>query len=371
MPKPRRTQGHEEPNVWIHYRNNLPRHLIGISRDLQSRVMESLAKQQGYASLRPGFGPFLSLIAQQGRPVSTIAAELSISKQACSQIANLAEQAGYVERKVHPRDRRSKIVQLTRKGQTLVDHGAALILGADENYTSLVGEAAYRDFTAALASLYEAVRRTSEALPEASGDALQTAGVLPLISEWIQRELMRTATSRGHAGLKMSHGQVLPLLGPGGGRIHEMARVQGVSRQAISAISQDLEALGYLRREPDPLDRRGVVLRLTERGTSMLADSVAGVDDLEVELARMIGASALARMQRVAEDLYQALRLEVEVFNGRTPVGVAAAGNGQVERTTGDGAIERLAQRLTQELGRGDAAQLAELLDTQAKRTTP
>ena len=56
--------------------------------------MHSLLEERSYGGLRPSLGPFMSLIWIEGRPLTAIASQLSISKQACSQLANLAEAAG-------------------------------------------------------------------------------------------------------------------------------------------------------------------------------------------------------------------------------------------------------------------------------------
>ena len=48
------------------YRENLARHLIGISRDLEGRVREALTAR-GHRGLRPSFGPLLSLVRDEGR----------------------------------------------------------------------------------------------------------------------------------------------------------------------------------------------------------------------------------------------------------------------------------------------------------------
>ena len=97
--------------------------------------------------------------------------------------------------------------------------------------------------------------------------ANRSGGVLPLIALRVQRDLMDATVARGHAGLKLSHAQVLPLIGPDGGRIHEMARIQRVSRQAISAVSRELEAYRS-RMSPEQLAlsrRRGIAERLRRR----------------------------------------------------------------------------------------------------------
>jgi DNA-binding MarR family transcriptional regulator len=137
--------------AWSRYRDNLARHLIGISRDLQSRVRYSLSEDLGFRGLRPSFGPFLSLIWDEGRPLATIAGALAISRQACSQLANLAEGAGYLERRPNPEDRRSRLVMLTPRGRALVEEGIRIILECASEYAALVGANSYRRFTAPLA----------------------------------------------------------------------------------------------------------------------------------------------------------------------------------------------------------------------------
>ena len=42
------------------YRDNWVRHLLGITEDLDRRVVARLASEGGYEQLRPNLGPFLS-----------------------------------------------------------------------------------------------------------------------------------------------------------------------------------------------------------------------------------------------------------------------------------------------------------------------
>ena len=351
------------------YRDNMARHLIGISRDLQFRVTHYLSEERGFRGLRPSFGPLLSLIWIEGRPLTAIASQLAISKQACSQLANLAEEAGYLKRQPDPEDRRSKLVMLTPRGRVLVEQAVQILLESESEYADLVGATSYRRFTASLAALYQGLGIPTHADPALTASAGRSIGVLPLIAVRVQRDLMEATIARGHAGLKMSHAEVLPLIGAGGGRIHEIARIQQVSRQAISLTARDLEDLGYLCREPDPRDRRGVVLRLTDRGNRLIGDSVAALDGLERSFRDVLGGRRLEDLQRVARDLHQALHLEEEVFEsgleGRaTPSATRSRTPGSGERD-----IQRLATTLRRQLDRRDTALLVELLEPRSGRT--
>jgi DNA-binding MarR family transcriptional regulator len=333
------------PPAWSRYRGNAPRHLIAISRDLQARVLRALREESGYSGLRPSFAPLLSRLWSEGRPLAALASELSISAQACSQLANHVEAAGYLERRPNPEDGRSRVVLLTPRGRALVEESVRILLACDAEYASLVGVGAYQRFTTALAALYRGLgipAHTDAALIARAG---RSVGVVSVIAEHIQQELMETAIARGHAGLKMSHGAVLPHIGPEGARIHEIARSQGVSRQAVHATARELEAQGYVRRRPDPRDRRGSALALTTRGVKLIADSVAAIDALEGSFRAILGERRFAHVERVARDLYEALSLDANA---------PAAG------ATLD--IERLAARLRGQLGAADTARLAALL---------
>jgi DNA-binding MarR family transcriptional regulator len=303
-------------------------------------------------------------VRDEGRPLSALASELSISNQAASQLVSLVEAAGYLARRPNPADKRSKLVVLTRRGRGLVADGVEIILASEAVYAARVGAAAYRGFTSALVDLYRGLGLPLHAEP-ALARASHSVAVLPLVALRIERELMAATAARGHAGLQMSFAQVLPLIGSDGGRIHEIARVQRVSRQAISAISQELEMLGYLERRPDPGDRRAVVLALTRAGQAWIRDSVVALDQLESRFAELLGARRLAQLRRAARELYHALDLEHEIFAS----GAADERTRRAPRPRARHDVQQLAKRLRGRLGRGDAARLAALLEPSARRS--
>jgi DNA-binding MarR family transcriptional regulator len=54
-----------------------------------------------------------------------------------------------------------------------------------------------------------------------------------------------------------------------------LARLLGVSRQAVSRHLQRLAELGYVRREADPEDRRKITVRLTDFARGQVDEAVA------------------------------------------------------------------------------------------------
>ena len=345
--------------LWLRYRSNLPRHCIGVSRYLQSTLMHALTDQLGHTQLRLSFEPYMVLVTEQGARPGELAQWLAISKQACNQTINQIEQAGYLARTPDPQDGRARVVVLTNKGRELLRQGAELQRIIDAELEQLLGSGQLQRLLVSLSRLYRALELPAMRVPHNSAGAKASpGGLLPRISSYMMQRLMELTRAKGHAGLKMSYAQVLNLIGPQGGRIQQMARIQEVSKQAIAAVVRELEMLGYIRREPDGADARQSLLVLSDRGMQLLTDSVDSVTELESELQSSVGLADLADIQRSMADLYCGLHLEEEVF-GITPEPTNAP-----EATAQD--LPLLARRLNQQLGPDGAAELARLLTPQA-----
>ncbi len=338
---------------WQHYRANLPRHLIGLSRYMQSRLMHSLTQDHGHGGLRLHFEPYIALATTRGVQLSTLADTLKVSRQSVNQVVNQIEAVGYLERVADSADRRSKRVVLTPLGQKLVKDGAKLLGSVEAEFAAIIGNRALERFTLALDALYRAAAAPNS---NAAADTAALGWLLPRSSNVFMQVLMDATRERGHPDLKMSFGQVLPLIGPEGGRISDIARINEVSKQAISAIAQELEALGYLTREADPLDARQRILVLSEHGATLITDAVASTRALEAQLTDAVGEACLLEVKTTAQSLFDSLALETAVF-GRSA--------DDTEKN-----IEQLAQDLLGSLGPIQANRLAQTI-TRMTETTP
>lgn len=371
--------------VWDRYRDNFSRHLIGVSRALQTHMMQTLQEACGHRDLRLGFAPYITLIGAEGRRLSELAQTLGISRQACNQAVKPIVTAGYVASAIDPDDGRARRLTLTGRGRQLRRDGVRILREMDAAFAQLAAPDAIEDATGTLRRLYshlalgprvpgkqgngepvnggrgngksvngETVSGKPVNSKQRSSDSLHDAaeryyagmgGLLPRLSDYTVHRLMELTQAKGHPGLKLSYGHVLTLIGPGGGRIQQMAAIQDVSKQAISAIAGELEHLGYLRREADPADARQIVLFFTPRGEALIADSVSSVDELEAEFAAIVGDAALARMKVTLGTLYHSLCLEQEVFEDdeQADIGLLAT---QLRQRLGGEASRDLARML-------------------------
>ncbi|MEU3623027.1 MarR family transcriptional regulator [Amycolatopsis coloradensis] len=89
----------------------------------------------------------------------------------------------------------------------------------------------------------------------------------------VQDELFTKLAAEGFDDLHPRHGAVLAYIDKDGVRATELAQLSGQHKQVIGKLVDELEALGYVERRPDPADRRAKLVCPTERG---LAEMRAG-----------------------------------------------------------------------------------------------
>jgi DNA-binding MarR family transcriptional regulator len=105
----------------------------------------------------------------------------------------------------------------------------------------------------------------------------------------VQDELYERLEESGHGRLTRLHGAVIAHLDEKGTRATELARRSGRHKQVIGRIVDELEALGYVERRSEEVDRRAKLVVPTERGREVMRLSDGIVRDIERRVARILG----------------------------------------------------------------------------------
>jgi len=119
---------------------------------------------------------------------------------------------------------------------------------------------------------------------------------------------------RGWSDVRASYGFVLLAARDQPVTVTEVAALMGTTKQAASKLAGSIVDAGYLEPAPASADSRERPLRLSSRGTRLLADVEQVYAELEAEWADVIGASGLSRLRR---DLTKAV---AAAHDGRLPV---------------------------------------------------
>ncbi|MFE6970685.1 MarR family winged helix-turn-helix transcriptional regulator [Isoptericola sp. NPDC057653] len=124
----------------------------------------------------------------------------------------------------------------------------------------------------------------------------------------VQGALFGRLAAEGFDDLRPQHGAVLAWIEADGSRATELAQRSGQHKQVIGKLVDELEALGYVERHPDPDDRRAKLVVPTPRGRRQMARSDAIVADVERELADAVGAARYASFDAGLREVVEAAR---------------------------------------------------------------
>lgn len=88
-----------------------------------------------------------------------------------------------------------------------------------------------------------------------------------------------------------------------GMRPTELADEIWISKQALNDLLRDLEDRGYLRREIDEDDRRGRVIRLTQRGWRLFDTALVAARRAERDLRAALGPDRFSAFKQTLEEV--------------------------------------------------------------------
>lgn len=113
----------------------------------------------------------------------------------------------------------------------------------------------------------------------------------------VQKELFEKLAEQGHPELRPQHGAVLGYIDEEGSRATDLSRLSGTHKQVIGNLIDELEALDYVERRPDPSDRRAKLIVPTPLGRDQMRKSDAIMAAIEQRHAEEIGERDYARFK--------------------------------------------------------------------------
>lgn len=101
--------------------------LLRLAYQQHSQEIEAALRENGFDDVHPAAANVFSFVPPEGITVSELAHLARVRKQTMAQAVDQLERTGYVERRPNPRDRRSRLVFLTERGESVkpVTHGTA------------------------------------------------------------------------------------------------------------------------------------------------------------------------------------------------------------------------------------------------------
>lgn len=115
----------------------------------------------------------------------------------------------------------------------------------------------------------------------------------------------------GHEGVTAAHLKLFRSLPIDGARVTTLAERMGITAQSAGARVDELVALGYLERAPDPTDGRALRIHFSAKGRRLLATARRLINGIEREYAVKLGEARFDSMKASLATLVSALGIEI------------------------------------------------------------
>src|SRR5680860_241420 len=102
---------------------------------------------------------------------------------------------------------------------------------------------------------------------------------------------------------KPKHSAVFAQIDPKGSRLTDLAHRANITPQAMGALVDELEDLGYVIRQPHPNDRRAKLIVLTANGRAAVEAGQQTIVGLENRITEILGAEEHETLRRLLTKL--------------------------------------------------------------------
>lgn len=146
-------------------------------------------------------------------------------------------------------------------------------------------------------------RGTSDEQEGEPEDRRMIGALLRIPREATLRRVVAGLGAAGFGDVRPAHFTVFQHMPPEGIRLTALAEAALLTKQTMGYLVDDLEALGYVERVPDPTDRRAKLVRLTTRGWEVDRTVREVIKQIEADWAERLGEEEYQQLTRLLRAL--------------------------------------------------------------------
>jgi DNA-binding MarR family transcriptional regulator len=137
--------------------------------------------------------------------------------------------------------------------------------------------------------------------------------------QWVRQHIHDAVVAAGFDDLNPAHVALFRYPSPEGMRPSELADEMQITKQSVNELLGHMEQRGYLVREPDPVDSRSRLVRLTDLGRELEDVVYSAAESAERTAARLVGENRVQELRRTLADLVAVLGLDREALDRSGP----------------------------------------------------
>jgi DNA-binding MarR family transcriptional regulator len=119
----------------------------------------------------------------------------------------------------------------------------------------------------------------------------------------MENRILQAIRDAGFDDVTLAQARVFQRIAPRGSRLTDLAEQAQMTKQSAAGLVDELERMRYVRRVPDPDDRRARLIQIDERGKLAARAAQAAHDEIQAEWRARLGARRFGRLRETLEDL--------------------------------------------------------------------
>jgi DNA-binding MarR family transcriptional regulator len=119
----------------------------------------------------------------------------------------------------------------------------------------------------------------------------------------MESRIFQALRDAGYDDVTLAQARVFQRIAPGGSRLTELAEQSQMTKQSVAGLVDELERMRYVKRVPDPNDRRARLIQIDRRGRQAVKAAQVAHDDIQAEWRSHLGARRYSQLREMLEDL--------------------------------------------------------------------
>jgi DNA-binding MarR family transcriptional regulator len=119
----------------------------------------------------------------------------------------------------------------------------------------------------------------------------------------MENRILQAIRDAGFDDVTLAQARVFQRIAPSGSRLTDLAEQAQMTKQSAAGLVDELERMRYVRRVPDPDDRRARLIQIDKRGRLAAKAAQAAHDEIQAEWRTRLGARRFGQLRETLEDL--------------------------------------------------------------------
>jgi DNA-binding MarR family transcriptional regulator len=119
----------------------------------------------------------------------------------------------------------------------------------------------------------------------------------------METRILQAIRDAGYDDVTLAQARVFQRITPGGSRLTDLAEQSQMTKQSVAGLVDEVERMRYVRRVPDPDDRRARLIQIDKRGRQAAKAAQVAHNQIQAEWRSHLSTRRFNQLRELLEDL--------------------------------------------------------------------